>query len=286
MLLHDMEEEDLPFVATSELSYLRRVWPKTLFMFMSRYQHDLERMRKECKERFGCTQSGNCTHCGRYIQRDLDKHIALYHLELAQLWRCPVLWCTVRKGTAQDCIDHMRRTHDVPLTVKAANLARYFPPMDLEDGPLLEMGLPGCPYRFSEYGGQPFSDGNPAFGLELHHPRFLEFVGAPESARPTFWVDQLGQEQAMAAAVNLQRDAGIMLSNLQILSQFATSLHRMSSEMMVSARRCFHKQRSLTCRRRRGRLGRLNTCWLWVCGALRRVRVIPGQCRLRHVARV
>ena len=36
----------------------------------------------------------------------------------------------------------------------------------------------------------------------------------------------------MAAAVNLQRDAGIMLSNLQILSQFITSLHRMSSEMM------------------------------------------------------
>ena len=44
-------------------------------------------------------------------------------------------------------------------------------------------------------------------------------------------MDQLGEEQAMAAALNLQRDAGIMLSNLQILSQFATSLHRMSSEM-------------------------------------------------------
>ena len=36
----------------------------------------------------------------------------------------------------------------------------------------------------------------------------------------------------MAAAVNLQRDVGIMLSNLQILSQFVTSLHQMSSEMM------------------------------------------------------
>ena len=36
----------------------------------------------------------------------------------------------------------------------------------------------------------------------------------------------------MAAAVNLQRDAGLMLSNLQILSQFVTSLHRMSLEMM------------------------------------------------------
>ena len=35
------------------------------------------------------------------------------------------------------------------------------------------------------------------------------------------------------AAVNLQRDAGIMLSNLQILSQFVTSLHRMSTEMMT-----------------------------------------------------
>ena len=111
------------------------------------------------------------------------------------------------------------------------------PSMDMEDNPLLETGLPGCPYRFTPYSRQPFADGNPAFGLQLHHPRFLEFVGAPRSASllyrsPAFWVDQLGKDQAMAAAVNLQRDAGIMLSNLQILSQFATSLHRMSSDMM------------------------------------------------------
>ena len=80
-------------------------------------------------------------------------------------------------------------------------------PMDTEDNPLITTGLPGCPYRFTSYGGPAFSDLNPAFGLQLHHLRFLEFVGAPE---PTFWVDQLGEEQAMAAAVNLQRDAGIM----------------------------------------------------------------------------
>ena len=36
----------------------------------------------------------------------------------------------------------------------------------------------------------------------------------------------------MAAAVNLQRDAGIILSNLQILSQFATSLRWMLFQMM------------------------------------------------------
>ena len=29
---------------------------------------------------------------------DLGKHIAFYHLELAQLWRCPVMWCMVWKG--------------------------------------------------------------------------------------------------------------------------------------------------------------------------------------------
>ena len=123
-------------------------------------------------------------------------------------------------------------------SLPAAGTSAAAPPMDLGDGRLLETGLPGCPYRFSESGGLPFSDGNPAYGLQLHHPRFLEFVGAPESARlldcsPTFWVDQLGKEEAMAAAINLQRDAGVMLSNLQILSQFATALHRMSFSMMA-----------------------------------------------------
>ena len=36
------------------------------------------------------------------------------------------MWCTVWKGTAQDCIDHMRRIHKLPLSMKAANLAKYF----------------------------------------------------------------------------------------------------------------------------------------------------------------
>ena len=88
--------------------------------------------------------------------------------------------------------------------------------MDTEDSPLVTTELPGCPYRITSYNGPAIADMNPAFGLQLHHPRFLEFIGAPESARllyhsPTFWVDRLGDENAMAAAVNLQWDAGIML---------------------------------------------------------------------------
>ena len=55
----------------------------------------------------------------------------------------------------------------------------FAPPMDMEDSPLLETGLPGCPFRFTPYSGQSFADGNPAFGLQFHHPRFLDFVGAP-----------------------------------------------------------------------------------------------------------
>ena len=42
VLLHDMEEENLPFVALSELDCLRQGWPTPLFVFMSRYQYDLE----------------------------------------------------------------------------------------------------------------------------------------------------------------------------------------------------------------------------------------------------
>ena len=128
ILIHDLEEEELPFVTLSELGCLRLDWPKTMLTFMSRYQFDLDQMGNECRERFGSTQSGTCTTCGKHIQQNLGRHIALNHMELAQLWRCPVTWCTVWKGTAQDCVDHMRRAHDIPTLVKAANLARWFPP--------------------------------------------------------------------------------------------------------------------------------------------------------------
>ena len=89
----------------------------------------------------------------------------------------------------------------------------------------------------TSYTGTALVDADATYGLQLHHPRFLEFIGAPDSARllnhsPSFWVNRLGQECAMAAAINPQRDAGLMMTNLQILAQFVTSLNRMSSEML------------------------------------------------------
>ena len=53
ILPHDMGEVELPFVLLNELDYLHRIWPRAVFAFMTRYQQDLERKRKECKERFG-----------------------------------------------------------------------------------------------------------------------------------------------------------------------------------------------------------------------------------------
>ena len=128
ILIYDMGQEDWPKVPLSEIGCLRLDWPKDLFSFVGRYQLELEQMRKECRDRFSGVTSGMCPTCEKFIQVNLGKHVALYHLDLAQLWRCPVDWCPVWKGTSQDCVDHMRRAHNTSLSVKAGNLARWFPP--------------------------------------------------------------------------------------------------------------------------------------------------------------
>ena len=52
ILIHDMEEEDPPFVALSDLGCLRLDWPRAIFSFMGCYQVDLEHLRHKCRERF------------------------------------------------------------------------------------------------------------------------------------------------------------------------------------------------------------------------------------------
>ena len=95
---------------------------------MTRWQADLETLRWECKSRFRNSQSGSCTYCGRNIIHDMACHVSNYQLDLGKLWRCPVSWCTQWKGTPQDCIDHIRERHHVGISVKTANLGKWFPP--------------------------------------------------------------------------------------------------------------------------------------------------------------
>ena len=42
----------------------------------------------------------------------------------------------------------------------------------------------------------------------------------------------MDREDAVAAALQLQHDAGVMTSNLQVLDQFVASLNRVSSEIL------------------------------------------------------
>ena len=42
----------------------------------------------------------------------------------------------------------------------------------------------------------------------------------------------MNKQDAISAALQLQHDAGLMASNLQVLGQYVTSLNRMSSEVM------------------------------------------------------
>ena len=85
-----------------------------------------------------------------------------------------------------------------------------------------------------ETGGPDFS---PAYGVQLHDPRLVEYVGAPESARltshsPEYWVHHMGREKALSAALQLQHDAGLILSNVQVLQQLVTALNRISSDVL------------------------------------------------------
>ena len=64
-----------------------------------------------------------------------------------------------------------RKSDRLPVETSVAD-----PPVTAEKARVVKSGLPGCPYRFLESGELPFTDGNPAYGLQLHHPRFLELV--------------------------------------------------------------------------------------------------------------
>ena len=95
---------------------------------MSNRHTDLELMRLDCKDRFRTHPTGACTYCGRNIVHDMVRHVSSFHLDLGQLWRCPVSWCTQWKGTPPDCIDHIHKKHNVGDSVKTASLREWFPP--------------------------------------------------------------------------------------------------------------------------------------------------------------
>ena len=114
----------------------------------------------------------------------------------------------------------------------------YDVPPESGQSPLILNSLPGCQYRMTSYDDRDSRvDLDPAYGIHLHDPRMMEYMGAPESARllgrtPEYWLEHMGRERTVAAALRLHHDASLIMTNVQVMAQFVTSLNRTASEVM------------------------------------------------------
>ena len=104
----------------------------------------------------------------------------------------------------------------------------------------------GCPYQVTSNRDCERYNMDGPFGLLVHHPQFLEWVGAPELAcllgrAPGKWILSLTRVQTLDAARQLQHGANLMTSNLSVLQQYALSLHGAVSDIfqLIVGRHCF-----------------------------------------------
>ena len=113
---HDVIIENLSATSTWRSShvapeYSLRRWPKAVFNTLRRRASDVERLRRDAPKRadktFRYSGPGFCGICDTRIYSALDAHMIADHLELGQLWRCPVTWCAVWKGSGRACLEHL-----------------------------------------------------------------------------------------------------------------------------------------------------------------------------------
>ena len=85
---------DLPEseVSIPELSDLTGKWPAAVIAHMRWRQPELEEMQQAAKLKYRKKQPAQCDFYSRTIRCDMYRHVARCHLDLAQLWRCPVAW--------------------------------------------------------------------------------------------------------------------------------------------------------------------------------------------------
>ena len=93
------------------------------------------------------------------------------------------------------------------------------------------------PFRNTTYRVADYAEPAGEFGLLLNHPRFLEWIRVSQSAgllelSGMQWVDRFSRNEAVTAAVHLQRDVGLMQTNVDVLDQYALSLQKMVSRII------------------------------------------------------
>ena len=95
----------------------------------------------------------------------------------------------------------------------------------------------GCLFRHTSYNWNDHAPPKGGLGVPLNHPRFLEWVGTPDTAwllemSPGHWCDTLSRDRVLTAAMQLHKDACLMKSNLDILDQYALALHGTASTIL------------------------------------------------------
>ena len=124
----DMDDEREPMVTPADMTRLRELWHPAVFNHMKWFQQDLDLMCKSAKREFSQERPMPCRFCGKVIRVNMYRHVARLHLDLVQLWRCLIAWCTTCKGSPQDCVEHLQNGHDVPWISKTASIEKYAPP--------------------------------------------------------------------------------------------------------------------------------------------------------------
>ena len=106
-----------------------------------------------------------------------------------------------------------------PGPVPRWRLAREGPFLSERSSSSLNCFGDGCAFLNTTYRPSDYTKPSGEFGVPLHHPRFLEWIGVPEYASllemgPGMWLHSLSRDQAMDAALQLHRDVCLMTTNL------------------------------------------------------------------------
>ena len=134
--LHDVLIENLSGTPTWRSSHVAPAdmtsQPKAVFNTLQSRASDVERLLRDAPKRadkvFRYGGPGFCGVCDTRIYSALDAHMIAYHLELGQLWRCPVTWCAVWKGSGRACLEHLAEKHGGSTLDVTTKVAKFFPP--------------------------------------------------------------------------------------------------------------------------------------------------------------
>ena len=118
-------------VSPSDIIALRQRWPRAVFQVIKERSTELEDLRQQAftglQWAYRYAHPGYCPECKTKTDSSLESHMMCCHLGLGQLWRCPVEWCAVWKGSVRECRDHFNDKHSGSVTLDFEKVSRSVP---------------------------------------------------------------------------------------------------------------------------------------------------------------